>query len=226
MHFQNVARLVVAGDGAARFHRHAGVTADGKLKRNNRMRVAEGGVDVAVAFANHTRFGGQFMLADARLLGREHGCSERFDVDLNQIRGVFGDISIDTKHYRDRFADIADDILRQHRLAVGLQRFKSGEAERDRRNVSDVCGRPHRMHAGQFERGRRIDRFDFAVRDGRTHHSHAPLAGKRNVGGKAPLAQEQRAVFQARDGAADEFGRGGHFARIAWAAARTALMMF
>ena len=200
------------------------MAADGKLKRNNRVRVAEDGIDIAVALANDTRFGGQFMLVDARLLGREHGCSERFDVDLNQIRGVFGDISIDTKHHRDRFADIADDILRQHRLAVGLERLEPGQPERDRRNVSDVCGRPHRMHARQLERGRRIDRFDFAMRGGRAHHAHVPLAGKRNIGGKAALTQQQRPVFQSRNGASDEFGC--HFPRIVSAAARTALMMF
>ena len=48
VHFQHVARLVVAGDGAARFQRHAGVAADRKLKRDNRVRAAEGGVDIAI----------------------------------------------------------------------------------------------------------------------------------------------------------------------------------
>ncbi len=48
--FQNVARSVVARDGAARFQRHAGVAADRKLKRNNGVRSAEGGIDVAIGF--------------------------------------------------------------------------------------------------------------------------------------------------------------------------------
>ena len=79
---------------------------------------------------------------------------------------------------------------------------------------------------GKLERRCRVDRFDFAVRDRRAHHAHGPLAGKRNVGGEAALADEQRAVFQTRNGAADEFGRRRHFPRISLAAARTALMMF
>ena len=74
VHFQNVARFVVARDGAARLQRHAGMAADRKLKRNNGMRVAEGGVDVAIGFLQDGRLGAQFgaiMLVDARLLGRE-----------------------------------------------------------------------------------------------------------------------------------------------------------
>ena len=55
VHFQNVARLVVTRDRAARLQRHAGMAADRKLKRNNGMRGAEGGVDVAIAFADDAR---------------------------------------------------------------------------------------------------------------------------------------------------------------------------
>ena len=79
---------------------------------------------------------------------------------------------------------------------------------------------------GSASAARGVDRFDFAVRHGRAHHAHVPLAGKRNVGGETALAEQQRAVFQPRNGAADEFGRSRHFPRISFAAARTALMMF
>jgi hypothetical protein len=53
-----------------------------------------------------------------------------------------------------------------------------------------------------------------------------PLARKRNVGGEVALAGEKWPIFQTWDGTADEFRRGGHFPRISFAAARTALMMF
>ncbi len=56
MHFQYVVGFVVSRDGAARFHRHAGMAADGKLKRNNRMRIFERGVDIAICFLQNSRF--------------------------------------------------------------------------------------------------------------------------------------------------------------------------
>ncbi len=64
------------------------------------------------------------------------------------------------------------------------------------------------------------------MRDRRAHHAHVPLAGEIDVGGEAALAGQQRAIFETRDGAADELARRRHFARISFAAARTALMMF
>ena len=65
--FPDVVRFVVTRDGAARFHRHAGMAADGKLKRNNRMRVAESGVDVAICLLRMTPGSvRQVVLVDAR----------------------------------------------------------------------------------------------------------------------------------------------------------------
>ena len=107
-------------------------------------------------------------------------------------------------------------LLRQGALPVGLERGQAGQAEADRRNVRDVVMRPHRVHAGQRQRRRSVDRFDLAVRDGRAHHAHVPLAGKRDVGGEAALAGEQRAVLQPRHGAADELSRCGHWPRISF----------
>ncbi len=99
------------------------------------------------------------MLVDTRFLGREHRCSALFDVELDQVSRVFREICVFCKDHRDRLADIAHDIFRQHRLAVGLESFQAGEPERDRRNVRDIGARPHRVHAGQLERRARVDRF-------------------------------------------------------------------
>src|SRR5262245_45141326 len=43
------------------------------------------------------------------------------------------------------------------------------------------------------------------MRNGCPYHTHVPLIRKRNVGGKATLAQQQYPVFETRDGPADEF---------------------
>ena len=57
---------------------------------------------------------------------------------LDQVGGVLGDVMVVRKDHRDRLADIAHDILRQHRLAVGLERLQAGKAKRDRRQVRNV----------------------------------------------------------------------------------------
>jgi hypothetical protein len=53
-----------------------------------------------------------------------------------------------------------------------------------------------------------------------------PLAGEIDIGGKTALAEQERTILETRNRAADEFARRRHFARISFAAARTALMMF
>ncbi len=145
------------------------------------MRVAEGGVDVAIRFLQDGRLGTQFgaiMLVDARLLGREQRDAPLFDRNLDQVGGVFREVCVLGKDDRHRLADIAHEIFCQHRLPVGLERLEAGQPERDRRNVRNVCEGPHRVYAGQRARCARVDRFDFAVRHGRAHHAHVPLAGK------------------------------------------------
>ena len=140
---------------------------------------------------------------------------QRRDIERDQVGGVFGEVLVGGKDGGDRLADIAHGMLRQRGLAVGLQRGQAGEPEADRRNVGDVGVGPHRVHAGQSERRAGVDRFDISMRQRRAHDAHGPLAGKRNVGGEAALAGKQRAVFQTRDGTADEFLFGlGHCGRL------------
>ena len=169
------------------------------------MRVGEGGVDVAIALADDVGFGGVAVLERARRVGRLHDRIARSDGDLDQLGGVLGDIGIVGEHDGDRLADIAHDAVGQDRLLVGLERLQPGEAERNARDVRDVLVRPHRMHAGQGERGGGIDTLDLAMRDRRAHHAHDPLAGEVDVGGEAAAAGQQRPVFQARQRAADDF---------------------
>src|SRR5579872_877476 len=87
VHFQNVIRLVVARDGAARFERHARVAADGKLKRDNGMRSAESGVEIAEALAHDARLGAAFIVVEARLLCRVERRSLLFDRNLDKLGG-------------------------------------------------------------------------------------------------------------------------------------------
>ena len=54
---EHVARGVVAADGAARLHRHAGVAADRELELDHQRRGAQRRVDVAVALADDRHLG-------------------------------------------------------------------------------------------------------------------------------------------------------------------------
>ncbi len=83
---------------------------------------------------------------------------ERLDIECDQVDGVLGDIGIGGEYGGDRLADITHGALRQCALPVGLERGQAGQPEADRRDVRDVVMRPHRVHAGQRQRRRSVDR--------------------------------------------------------------------
>ena len=53
---QDVARRVVAADGAARLQRHAGMAPDRQLEFDDRVGRAHGRLDVAIALVQQVRF--------------------------------------------------------------------------------------------------------------------------------------------------------------------------
>ena len=143
------------------------------------------------------------------------------DVDEDALGGILGEIGVGGEDDRHRLADIAHLVLRQDRLAVGLEAGDADLAEIDRRDRGDVGEGPHRRHAGHGQGLARLDAEDAAVGDRRADDAHVELAGKIDVGGEAALSGEKRPVLQAPYGGADD----GH-QRILSAAARTASMMF
>ena len=87
--------------------------------------------------------GGKFA---GRRVGREH-FRQYLDLDRHQVGGVLGQIRIGCKNHRHRFADIADAVRSEDRLAIRLQSFDAREPEIDRRNICDIRRGPHRDHA-------------------------------------------------------------------------------
>ena len=201
---QHVARAIVARDGAARLDRHAGVAADREIELHHRMRGAERGGDVAVGFFHHRGFGRAAAVEIARRRARIEQDGQLLDLHLDQIGRVLRDIRIAREHRRHRIAHIAHALVRQDGLAIGREAFDAGEAKIDRRNVLDVGERPHRGDAGHGARRLRVDRHDAAVRVRGAHEPHVQHVGKRDVGGEAPAAGDERPVFEARHRAADE----------------------
>ena len=130
---------------------------------------------------------------------------------VDEVGGVLRDVGIGGEHRRDRLADIAHAVGREHRLAIRLQPLDAAFAEIDRRHVGDVGGGPHRDDARQRPRRRGVDGDDPAMGDLRADDPHVKLMRKRDVAGKAPAPGDQRRVFEPRHRLADIFvGLRGH----------------
>ena len=199
---EHVARRVVARNGAAGFQRHAGMPPDRQRRRDDGVRGAESGIDVAIALAHDRGFGRPARLEFAGLVVGMQDRRQFLDVERDKLGCILGEIRIVGENRRHRFADIAHEAARKEPLAIRLQPLDAAETKIDRRNVGDVGGRPHRVHAGQRQRSVGIDRAQPAVREIRTHDAHMQLLRKRNIGGKAAAAGQQRPVLQAGQRAA------------------------
>ena len=144
---QHVARGVVARDRAARLQRHAGMAADRKIERDDRVRGAKRAVEVAIGLLDDHRLGGEPGSnspgsSSADITGGNSSISS-----IDRVGGVLGPIGIVREHHRDRLADIAHAAARQHRLAIGHELLDAVVAEIDRRQIGEVVAGPDRHHA-------------------------------------------------------------------------------
>ncbi len=204
VHFQHVARGVVDADRAARFHRHAGMAADGEVELDNGVRSAEGAGEIAVGFLNDGGFGRAAVLELAGRIARIEDDGQFLDLDIDQVGGVFGQIGVGREHSRHRLADITHVFSRQDGLAIEREPFDLGQPEVDRRNAGDVGEGPDRDHPRQRQRGAGVDRYDAAVRVRRAHHAHVQHSWEEHVGREPAAAGDQRPILQARNRTADE----------------------
>jgi len=79
--------------------------------------------------------------------------------DLDQLRGVFGDVRIARQHGGDRLADMVHLVERQDRLIV---KRRTVIGLRDQ--LADILAGDDAMHAGDGLCGARVDGADAAVR--------------------------------------------------------------
>ena len=159
MQFEDVARRIVAGDGAAGLHRHAGMAADRSSSSTTACGGGERRVDVAIALAHH---GGLGRMAGIEFAGRRVGREQRrqfFDFDRDQIGGILGEIGIGREHDRDRLADIAHALAapgsaggRDRALRCGSGGNRSAECRRRRPRST-----PRRRPAARAPRSASID---------------------------------------------------------------------
>ena len=210
---EHVARGIVAADGAARFHRHAGMAADRELELDDRVRAAQRRLDVAVALVHDRHLG---VAAGREFAGRGVGGEQDrqlLDLHGHEIGRVLGDVGVMRKHRRDRVADIAHASGGEDRLPVGFELLDAALAEIDRPDVGNVGRGPHGDHAWQRARRAHVDRDDAAMRVVRARDAHVELMRKGNVGGKTAAAGDEWRILQALDRLTDPLLSSGGRAR-------------
>ncbi len=107
-----------------------------------------GGIDVAISLAHDRGFGRSARFEFAGLLVRMQNCRQFLDVESDELGCILGEIRIVGENGRHRLADIAHPAAGEEPLAIGLQPLDAAETKIDRRNVGNIGGRPHRVHAG------------------------------------------------------------------------------
>ena len=124
------------------------------------------------------------------------------------VGGSFGDVRVGGEHHRDRLADETDLFHRQDRLIV--ERWAVIGIGDDLDDI--LCG-DDAIDAGHFFRRAGVDRFDAAMRDGRTEDLAVQHAGQTHQMRVLGAAGDLFARFEARHRAADlaaPYRIGGH----------------
>ena len=182
------------------------MTPDRDVGFDDRMRVTERGVEIAVALLDDHRLGREPVDLDRIVIGRHHR-RQFVDFEDHAVGRIFGGVGIVREHDRDRLADIAHAAARERRLAVRHQLLDAVVAEVDRRDVGEVLAGPDRDHARRGQRVGGVHRLDPPVRQRRTHDAHVKLAGKRHVAGEQAAAAHQRRILDPRHRGADDAAR-------------------
>ncbi len=148
----------------------------------------EGGLDVAIGFADDGGLAAVRRVEGADGIGRRHDDRQRLQLDEDQLLRIFGNIRVLGEDHRHRLADIAHHALRQDGLTIGFEFREPHLPEADRRNARHIGAGPDRHHAGHRERVRRVDGADAGMRHAGAHHPHVQLTRHGDVGGEAPRA--------------------------------------
>jgi hypothetical protein len=142
---------------------------------------------------------------------RSHAVFRRHDrrpylvVHRDAVDGVGRAVGIVGDDHRDRLADVADDVARQHGGGERPALVRTLGAGQDRpRRLGKVGGGPHRGDARERPRLARVHLQDARVRVMAAHDADVEHAGAVHVVEIAARALEQAAVFHASRRAADE----------------------
>ena len=200
---QHAPRRVEAGEQAAGLQHHRGMAADGEVELHHMRGRGEGGVDLAVALADHGRFGRQARRPVGGGRDGGEGGGQVLDLHHRQLGRVLGAVGVVGDDQGHRLADVADHVAGEGGLAVGLQPLDGGGAEGDRGQGAQVRRRPDGDDAGGGAGLLEVDGDDAAVGVGGADHAGVQLSGEGEIGDEAALAADQGRVLQPGDRAAD-----------------------
>src|SRR5258707_6230205 len=126
------------------------------------------------------------------------------DIERYLASGVLGACGAVSENDSNRFADIAHDLVRNHRLREGRD-CGIGTPERNgRHRRPDIACREHRMNARHPTGGACIDRFEPAVRNWTAHDRGVPKAHTREVIDILPASAQKPQILNAFDRTADQ----------------------
>ena len=202
------ARRIPFSDEAARFHRHCGVAVHLEGFAARVLRLFESPFDVAAHGAQRCR------LITAAFFKQQHGTSieaaaighrgQGINLDSHEVRGVFRDRRANSDNQRHRLADITYFVARHHRLHHAVERWLRFGAHGDGRHVvAKIHGGNHRAHAGQRQRGGRVEAADAAVRNRTAHHRGMQQAVAVQVINILAAPSKEAQVFDTLDGSPD-----------------------
>ena len=158
------------GQRGARLHRHGGeplvdeASADAHLGVRERFLAGRAGGGQVAGLGSRE----QLRRIVVERLGHIDERVERVEVDVDELGGVDGLAARLGDHDRDRLAEEADGVAREHRAAHGLGRRDRRRADREVLEV-EVGGGVDADHAGHPGRLGRVDVPDARMREAGTH---------------------------------------------------------
>ncbi len=199
---------------ASRFHRQRGVPLHAEAFASDIRRLGESRIGIA-ALRRESRGDiatgprEQQMRAGCGGLRVNAGC-KRIDFDDDFTGGVFGKLGAVRQHDGNRFTNIADIFIGDHRLGVR----RDGRVlapKRDRRDrLRDVERDDDRADAGHRQGRRRINLDDTAERRGAAHDRRVPLSVALDVVDILAAPAQEAPVFDPLDRPSDIGVDGSH----------------
>jgi hypothetical protein len=129
--------------------------------------------------------------------------------DVDQLRGILGDVATVGDHEGDELADVADAVGRERPLGARMGKVRVGDQERTGLvQLPDVAGGQHQVHAGQRPGPCRVDANDPGAGMRAPEPGRVQDTSRIDVVNEAAATPEQPLVLVARDAGPDKAG--GH----------------
>ena len=128
---------------------------------------------------------------------------QRLVLDVDQLGRVLGEVAGGRDHGRDRLADVAHAVDRQHAPDAGLRLRPRGDRRRERRQVEQILAGDDERDALHGTRPRGVDRDDAGVRVRAAQEGDVEGSRRLDVVEVGRAAGEEARVLDAHDAGAD-----------------------